>query len=347
MTESVDVNHSLEEGLLHFFRGMILEARQSWRRGLQLDPQNAVLQDYLRSTDMELTQQERSREAEQLKQARQAAKASGLPWEDDDFEVIAAGPDDDDETSQAVGVDTVSITGFLVEEDELGGVETGAGVQAPRVTRSAAGGWVEAPEDDEDTLSPSARPVLSGNAPPVEGDSWEPLDWMGEVTPATGILDYVAHDSGVAAPAGGRRTVRAGAEPPPPPVEQGPSELLHQAREHLASGNPEAARELLILLTDKNPGFPGAMDALGEVVGTLLARYQEILGSNDGVPELTSGAADLFNLKLDEVGGYIYSRIDGIVTLDDLYTMSTHLDQLHVMRILVELLQAGVITLRR
>ncbi|MFM7202148.1 MAG: hypothetical protein ACKO6N_15305 [Myxococcota bacterium] len=344
MTESVDVNHSLEEGLLHFFRGAILEARQCWRRGLQLDPQSAVLQDYLRSTDMELTSQERAREAEQLKQARQAAKASGLPWEDDDFEVIAAGPDDDDETSQAVGVDTVSITGFLVEEEESGGVETGSDANAPRASGS---GWVEAPEDDEDTLAPSPRPVMAGHAPPVEGDSWEPLDWMGEVTPATGIIDSMPQDSTVTAPGGGRRTVRAGVEPPPPPVEQGPGELLEQARQNLASGNAEAARQLLIVLIDKNRSFPGAVETLEEAISTLLTRYQEILGSPDGIPELTSGAADLFNLKLDEVGGYIYSRIDGVVSLDDLYTMSTHLDQLHVMRILVELLQAGVITLRR
>lgn len=414
MTDASDLAYHIEEGLLHFVRGSLVEARQSWRKVLVMEPGQVVALDYLRSTDGELTSQERSREAELLKAARQAAKASGLPWEDDDFEMIAAGPaDDDEDAASGNSLDTVSITGFLVEEEDGGGIEAGddEGEVAPLPGRSSSNGWIVSADEE-------APARVGGEAPAVavpartgrEGDVWEPLDWVNEITPAVPVGDMdslreslekggaekpvASGSAGVAAQAkggrgshgagpassglsttrepasgaasasqagsgganaaasgassrsGGKKGKGATVQAPPPPVDLTPEELLEQARHHLREEQPELARQTILRLLDKNPSFPGALEALEQAISTLLSQYQDVLGEAEGVPELNPQSTDLYSLKLDEVGGYILSRIDGIVTLDDLYTVSAHLDRLDVMRILVELVQAGAIRIR-
>lgn len=348
MSDASDVTHHIEEGLLQFVRGMVLEARQSWRKVLQLDAENDVAQDYLRSTDNELTSQERSRESEMLRASRQGSKSSGLPWEDDDFEVIAAGPsDDDDDSITSSNVDTVSITGFLVEEEESGGIEA---AEAEEAAAPSAGGWVEA-ADDEGEADHLAPPVAGHRG---AGDVWEPLDWVNEITPAASLsameaLRGAQRSAGEKTPPEkvGRssRRSRGGSESLPPPVEQSPDELLSLANQQLQQDQPELARKILLRLMDKNPQFPGAIEALEASVSALLVQYQEILGESDGVPQLNPQNTDLYSLNLDEVGGYVLSRIDGITTLDELYTLSAHLDRLHVMRILVELVKGEAITI--
>lgn len=404
MSDASDLAYHIEEGLLHFVRGGLVEARQSWRKVLLLEPGQPEALDYIKSTDAELTAQERSREAELLKAARQAARASGLPWEDDDFEMIAAGPaDDDEDVATGNSIDTVSITGFLVEEEDGGGIETGddvAEADGPMAAaRSRSNGWIVSGDESAGQGAARAASGAPAGRPVREGEVWEPLDWVNEITPAVPVADMdslrenlergssersraaeaaSAAASGVPSPSragagvgsrgagkagssspgsgasteasqsksGHRKGNRAAVEPPPPPVELSPDELLEQARHHLREDQPELARQALLRLLDKNPAYPGALEALETAISSLLSAYQDVLGDGDGVPELNPKSTDLYSLKLDEVGGYILSRIDGIVSLDDLYTVSAHLDRLDVMRILVELVQADAIRIR-
>jgi len=194
-----------------------------------------------------------------------------------------------------------------------------------------------------------------------EGDDWEPLAWVGEETPA---VPAMAKDG--SQPRG--RLERApegelGGPDDPTDVDsqasrrQTPSDtvpetissddLVKQAGEELLDGRPEAARTMLQKVLQEKPDHKQAQKYLKRVDKELRSHYEDVLGDPEGVPVLNRPLAELFTLDLDPVGGYILSRIDGILTLDDLFTLSAHINPLDLSRILVELIESGVVSIRR
>ncbi|MFT3765844.1 MAG: hypothetical protein QM820_10035 [Minicystis sp.] len=76
------------------------------------------------------------------------------------------------------------------------------------------------------------------------------------------------------------------------------------------------------------------------------ATYVDALGGPIGVPRLAVSPAQLTSLPLGREAGFLLSRVDGESTVDDLCDISS-LGRLDTLRILFDLLQQGVITVRR
>jgi len=439
MSDATDLHHHLEDGLLLFSRGMVFEAREAWRKALHIDPINAAVLDYLSSTERELNPYDRQRETESLQTSRNSARVRQNAWDEDEYEIIAAGPADEDEETPAVALPP--ITGFQLDTGEIEG--EGDGDVTVVVAASTGGrgptGWVSVGEEDEPRREPTAEAwpdgleantdtvvVMEASSPGSEAaataaedvdgledepavlyeemragapnpsassdrapgnvkpgpsravdahhsgpmpetersdvDEWEPLEWIGEDTPVAssreargGGVEPLEGDGGASVsqtvhmPLDGDRTGSSehggvhGLSRPERLVDA----LMGKANLAIQEGQRDLARDLLMQVLQADPEHPVALQYLKRIDRELMGHYERILGHSDGVPTLRLPLADLFALDLDQVGGYILSRIDGMLTLDDIYTLSAHIDRLTVMRILTEMIEREVVTIRR
>ncbi len=363
MTDSSDVQHHLERGLFLLSRGMVYEARQSWRAALRIEPTNSAALDYLESTECELNDYDRKREEE----AKAAEAASGLVFQevteadvahltapDTGFElpdtsglsgVPAAAPFDetpddavlhrgDESLEEPAGVPD----GSTESEAEVGTLDTGR----PPVRAEGSAGPA-APLESVEVPGSDVIPEEALEADLVDmEDGWHPLDWLVDEEPVEALPEESEPDEETDSVP---ETVTGDASVGEPPVHDTQA-VLQEVEELRAGRRYAAARRLLQAHLATHPGQEALLEELERVEREMQAHYAGILGDLASVPELTVDVEELYSLDLDQVGGYIISLVDGILTLEDIFTLSAKLDRLTVMQVLGELIEKDLIVLR-
>ncbi len=376
-------------------RGMVYEARQSWRAALRIEPANSAAQDYLASTEHELNDYDRKREeaARRLEDSKQDRVIE--TWDagaDVDQVTIPgqpdAGPSGEDERLTALSAlaqvgqalpgmgrgamgepglhddsqptpGTEPIPGPRRVEEE--GVEPARLPDAPAVRELAGGGDVpdESP-DTESTVSTEPSPDGAPDQETMASDDWEPLDWLGDDTEEDTPIDAMeetAFDEDeqepIDLPTAGRDSPLQAVGPLSPAVSSEDekadpaSDVLREVTTLLEKRDFGSARRVLQAELETNPGHEPLLEELERVERDMQAYYARLLGDLDSVPELTVDMDDLYSLEFDQVGGYIISLVDGILTLEDIFTLSAQVDRLTVMQVLGDLLEKELVTLKR
>ncbi len=369
MTEQTDVQHHLEHGLVLLSRGMIFEARQSWRAALRIEPTNSAARDYLASTERELNEYDRRREAEAEQLVAAGTTLSDETWDSDEDTafVFQPSPEPAEEPLAPSAEDREVVVEALAEEDDEPEEEE---LWSPVDEVSDAAHPIQGEDAfiGEDS-SPAASPPTDESEPgDMSGEEWEPLDWMAEDTPIPAGDDTreeaAPHPEETPLPP----TAQEAEERPPvhqeaeewPPVQEAeappeqdtsqvpdPRNILEQTAKLLEERRFAAARKLLQEQVETHPGEVALLEELKRVEQDMQAHYADILGDLDSVPELNVDVEELYSLDLDQVGGYIISLVDGILTLDDIFTLSAQVDRLTVMQVLGDLVSADLVTLHR
>lgn len=129
---------------------------------------------------------------------------------------------------------------------------------------------------------------------------------------------------------------------PGPPTGAG---IREEMRERLTLGDFAGALELAERLVGEAPGDDEAMRTARECRETLTELYEGRLGSLDRVPFVVVARDELRFLSLDHRAGFLLSHIDGVSPLDSILDVSG-MPRLDALRILVELVQKRVVSLR-
>ncbi len=186
-------------------------------------------------------------------------------------------------------------------------------------------------------LSPAVEPASvpqpgPGASPWDEGPSLTPTIQLGE----GGGLDLAAV---AAEPERGALHQRSGPELFPPQPDDGP---MRRAWERFALGDFSGALELSQAVLREHPGHEEADACSRRSEATLLAMFESKLGPPSGVPRLAIGPKEVMWLDLDHRAGFLLAQVDGTVSYDDLFALSS-LPRLETARILAALLAQGVI----
>jgi hypothetical protein len=212
----------------------------------------------------------------------------------------------------------------------------------------AAASWAEAldtPWDEAMGLSGGAEapPAGAGDDPwgpmpgaqPMASDGAPGLDLLAEPPAAP-------RPSGATDPAGS-----APADPEPPVPEPDPkaeevANLMQGARELHELGDFSGSLELVEKALEVDPESAEAQEYLSLNEATLIQMYESKLGSPDAVPQVAIPPDEVVWLNLDHRAGFLLAQIDGIISLEDLYTLSG-MSRLDTSRILAQLVEEGVI----
>lgn len=117
-------------------------------------------------------------------------------------------------------------------------------------------------------------------------------------------------------------------------------EALYRTREYAAA--LAAAEEILA----GTPGQPSATRIAEACRHRLADLYQSHLGTGIDVPRLAVPIASLGSCGLDRWAAYLLSRLDGIVSIDELVQLSGF-SRLDTLRLLYELVQRGIVAIER
>lgn len=126
----------------------------------------------------------------------------------------------------------------------------------------------------------------------------------------------------------------------PPPV--GPEGRLRQAEERLALGEYGPALMLAEGVLDEMPGHLGAQRCVEACRAELRTSYLMRMGDGSSIPRVVTPPGEIRWLDLDHRAGFLLSRVDGMSSIDDILDMSG-MSELDALRLLFELMQAGVI----
>jgi hypothetical protein len=118
---------------------------------------------------------------------------------------------------------------------------------------------------------------------------------------------------------------------------------MQRAREQFAIGDFSGSLETLGTVLGMDPGNVEANEYRRRNEATLLSMYESKLGRLDAAPRLAMRPEDVMWLNLDQHAGFLLAQMDGIVTYDDLFALSS-LPRLDTARLLAGLVQDGVIT---
>ena len=394
MTDSSDVQHHLERGLFLLSRGLVYEARQSWRAALRIDPANSVAQDYLDSTESELNDYDRKREAAARAVEDTAHGAEFEEFSEVDAQRMAAAQVGLEapvkaparEAAEAIGEpETASAQGSTgtpeASEPEAAAGETGepldqfsparddgltkdahqeAELEAPPVLEQQAAepSPTDASPPEAGTSGAGTSDALVSPTGPLEedlnfeemgGDDWQPLDWSADEEPldATSSASQPSGVEPILEEGPGTKDVVTGEqEETSEDSADTVSAVLEEVAKLRRSHRYGAARRLLQEHLTSHPGQEALLEELERVERDMQAHYSGILGDLSSVPELTVDMEELYSLDLDQVGGYIISLVDGILTLEDIFTLSAKVDRLTVMQVLGELIEKELVTLR-
>lgn len=127
-------------------------------------------------------------------------------------------------------------------------------------------------------------------------------------------------------------------------IEDGPEDVRKQMRERYDLGDYSGALESAedILAADSDDPDPEAAEIRGACRDTLVQMYEARIGGFDRVPMLAIGMDEVLWRNLDPSSGFIISRVDGILTYDDIIDVSG-LPRFETCRILARLIADGII----
>jgi hypothetical protein len=117
---------------------------------------------------------------------------------------------------------------------------------------------------------------------------------------------------------------------------------MQGARELFDLGDFSGSLELVQKALDAQPDHRQAREYLERNQGTLIQMYESKLGSLETRPRVMLKPDEIVWLTLDHRAGFVLAQIDGTVTYDDIFSVSS-LPRLDTAKILAELLEQGVI----
>jgi hypothetical protein len=132
--------------------------------------------------------------------------------------------------------------------------------------------------------------------------------------------------------------------PVAPPVKQ-VTLLLQGVEELLSLGDTSSAMELLGKAEAQAPGEPRVVAARERSQHAQQAALEAKLGDLKRVPTVRLSPKELMQLKLDARAGFVLSRLDGRMSCEAVFSVSG-MSRLDTMRVLAQLLDQDVITLR-
>jgi len=121
-----------------------------------------------------------------------------------------------------------------------------------------------------------------------------------------------------------------------------PAAVLERARSRLLLHDFDGALELLESIPTNHPIYEDAKDVLADTRAHLESIYASKIGPFDSSPRVLLSGQQLIWLNLNHRAGFILSQIDGMVSYEDLVSLSG-MPRLDTLRILCTLLQEGVI----
>ncbi len=111
--------------------------------------------------------------------------------------------------------------------------------------------------------------------------------------------------------------------------EEEKADLLEQVKAEREANNISAALDICDEILKRSPGDLDTQVLADEIKEELVSFYIEDLKPLDQVPELAADA-DILELSLDPIGGFLLSQIDGRITLEELLTIMGTFDQYRV-----------------
>lgn len=120
------------------------------------------------------------------------------------------------------------------------------------------------------------------------------------------------------------------------------SSLLRGAQDLLELDDHSGALELLAKAEKLAPGDPRLRTMRERSERTLLAMLEAKLGALEARPKVVLKQDEIIWLNLDHRAGFVLAQIDGTLTYDELFAVSS-MSRLDTARILVQLLDEGVI----
>ncbi len=170
------------------------------------------------------------------------------------------------------------------------------------------------------------------------------------------------------ASASSSRAPSAPAQPPPAPMDPVARMLIERLDEEKPAGDEEAARDRVLwlieyaqaeyvggdyqtaitavdLALDQAPDSVLVQTIIQRYVDSLIEIYASYEGDPSAVPSLAMSPSEYGQRALDNRAAFLLSRVDGMLTIDDLMTVSG-MPPLEAHRHLCNLLRQGILTLR-
>ena len=205
---------------------------------------------------------------------------------------------------------------IVLLDEEAVGEGSGVSVQGSHITADVLNFLAE---DDAEAVQP---PVAVKPVAPARPAATKAL------TPVPSVLPvYVPRPAPQAAP------------------RQGVPTLLLGVEDLLALGDVSSAMDLLRKAEELAPGDPRLAVARERCVREQQAALEAKLGDLKRVPTVRMSPKELMQLKLDPRAGFVLSRLDGRMSCEAVFSVSG-MSRLDTMRVLAQLLDQDVITLR-
>ena len=121
--------------------------------------------------------------------------------------------------------------------------------------------------------------------------------------------------------------------------------LLAQVAEEREAQNMGAALDICEEILKRSPGDFETEELAREIKEELVGFYLDALKPLDQIPQLVADDANILELSLDPIGGFLLSQIDGRITVEELLTIMGTFDQYRVVSALHYFLNNGILEL--
>jgi len=218
---------------------------------------------------------------------------------------------------------------------------------APPASRPAEKGRAPAPPRAEPKpVAPAAVRGPGPQAAGAQGPGYAKSPWddgpalaatiVLDPGPGSGLeLDIVAEKSDLKPLVPERR-------PGPAAAKSDVDVWMEGARELFALGDFSGSLEMIEKILRVDPDHAEARAYLRQNEATLIAMYESKLGPLTNVPRIAISGEEVMWLNLDHRAGFLLAQVDGIVSYEELFSLSG-LPRLDTARILATLLAEGVI----
>ncbi len=122
----------------------------------------------------------------------------------------------------------------------------------------------------------------------------------------------------------------------------GPEDFAVKMRDFYDIGDYSGALEMAEKILEESPDDAEATKCRDASKDVLMQMYESRIGSLDRTPVPSIDAAEVIWRNLDPAAGFVLSRIDGVMTFEDILDISG-LPRFETFRILSQLLQDGII----